>query len=93
MFFMPDFDETGGYYKSAPEWWYVFKLYLPTSFIAPTHSSTRAYWGGIVDGIFSWETAWPERDGYGGKFPGDVSIDITTLKGAHAHEKLYMMGT
>ncbi|WKT51246.1 hypothetical protein QSH57_016216 [Fusarium oxysporum f. sp. vasinfectum] len=72
MFFMPDFDETEGYYDSADEW--------------------RSYWGPIVDGIFSWESAWPERKGFGGKYAGDVSIDVPVLSGAHKHDKLYMMG-
>ncbi|KAJ0152877.1 Berberine bridge enzyme-like 21 [Fusarium oxysporum f. sp. albedinis] len=71
-FFMPDFDETEGYYDSADEWW--------------------SYWGPIVDGIFSWESAWPERKGFGGKYAGDVSIDVPVLSGAHKHDKLYMMG-
>ncbi|SCV50154.1 uncharacterized protein FFFS_09366 [Fusarium fujikuroi] len=72
MFFMPDFDETDGYYDSADAWW--------------------SYWGPIVDGIFSWESAWPERKGFGGKYAGDVSIDVPVLAGAHKHDKLYMMG-
>lgn len=50
------------------------------------------YWGPVVDGIFSWETAWPERGGFGGKFAGDVSIDVTMAKSAAKHKKMYMMG-
>ncbi|KAE9373753.1 glycoside hydrolase family 71 protein [Stipitochalara longipes BDJ] len=72
IFFMPDFDETDGYYQAAGGWWY--------------------YWGPVVDGIFSWETAWPARAGFGGKSPGDVSVDVPVLAGAHAHDKAYMMG-
>ncbi|KAF4500771.1 Glucan endo-1,3-alpha-glucosidase agn1 [Fusarium agapanthi] len=47
-----------------------------------------SYWGPIVDGIFSWESAWPERKGFGGKYAGDVSIDVPVLAGAHKHDKL-----
>lgn len=53
---------------------------------------SRYYWGDVVDGIFSWESAWPERMGVGGLFPGDVSVDLLPLKGAHAHNAPYMMG-
>ena len=54
----------------------------------------RAYWGDIVDGIFSWEANWPARvPGYGGNYPGDVSPDVVVQKGAIAHGKLYMIGT
>lgn len=52
----------------------------------------RYYWGPIVDGIFSWESAWPERNGFGGVSIGDVSVDEKPLAGAHAHNKAYMMG-
>lgn len=72
MYFMPDFDETEGYYDAADGWW--------------------AYWGPIVDGIFSWESAWPERGGFGGKTPGDVTVDVPVIEGAHKRNKMYMMG-
>ncbi|PYI11000.1 hypothetical protein BO78DRAFT_304565 [Aspergillus sclerotiicarbonarius CBS 121057] len=72
MFFMPDFDETDGYYKAADAWW--------------------DYWGDVVDGIFSWETAWPARKGYGGLTAGDVSVDMLPMAGAHNRSKPYMMG-
>lgn len=52
----------------------------------------RFYWGPIVDGIFSWESAWPDRNGFGGVSIGDVSVDMKPLAGAHAHNKAYMMG-
>ncbi|KAH8662391.1 glycosyl hydrolase family 71-domain-containing protein [Xylariales sp. PMI_506] len=71
MYFIPDFDETDGYYDSADAWW--------------------TYWGPVMDGLCSWESAWPERAGYGGAYPGDVSPDLPVLSGAHSHDKLYMM--
>jgi hypothetical protein len=50
------------------------------------------YWGDVCDGIFSWESAWPERAGFGGEYPGDVSVDVSVIKGAQKHGKAYMMG-
>lgn len=52
----------------------------------------RYYWGPIVDGVFSWETAWPEYNGFGSDGVGDVSVDQTVLNGVRAHLKTYMMG-
>lgn len=72
MYFVPDFDETQGYYDAADGWW--------------------AYWGEVVDGLFSWEAAWPSFGGFGGKFPGDISPDVTVMNGARAHNKAYMIG-
>lgn len=50
------------------------------------------YWGGVVDGLFSWEAAWPERAGYGGAYPGDVGPDAPVAAGAEARGKDYMVG-
>lgn len=52
----------------------------------------RAYWGSVVDGLFSWEAAWPKFGGFGGNFPGDISPDVTVMNGARAHNKTYMIG-
>ncbi|KAF9877167.1 hypothetical protein CkaCkLH20_05433 [Colletotrichum karsti] len=49
------------------------------------------YWGDMVDGVFSWESAWPERDGYGSAYVGDISVDKLVAVGAHNHSKLYMV--
>lgn len=45
-----------------------------------------------MDGVFSWESAWPERAGYGGAYPGDVGPDVIVLEGAKSRGKGYMMG-
>ncbi|KAH8193612.1 hypothetical protein TruAng_012222 [Truncatella angustata] len=71
LYFIPDFDETAGYYESAAGWW--------------------EYWGDVVEGIFSWEAAWPSRSGFGGLYPGDVSPDVPVLAGATKHGKGYMI--
>lgn len=71
-YFVPDFDDTAGYYQADPGWW--------------------AYWGGVVDGVFSWEAAWPERAGLGGEFPGDVGPDEVVAAGAEGRGKAYMVG-
>ncbi|KAJ0308744.1 hypothetical protein COL516b_003292 [Colletotrichum fioriniae] len=49
------------------------------------------YWSDLVDGTFSWESAWPEREGYGGKSVGDVSPDSLMSAAAHNRNKLYMV--
>ncbi|KAL7946861.1 glycoside hydrolase [Trichoderma barbatum] len=73
IFFMPDIDETRGYYESGNTVWWD-------------------YWGHVLDGMFSWETAWPARGGVGGLYPGDVSVDVSVLRAAHDHGKRYMIG-
>ncbi|EKG13600.1 Glycoside hydrolase family 71 [Macrophomina phaseolina MS6] len=50
-----------------------------------------AHWQNTVDGLASWESAWPFRAGYGGEYPGDVSPDETVLQGATNHSKPYMI--
>ena len=71
MFFIPDFDETLGYYTADPGWY--------------------AYWGGLVDGTFSWESAWPSRDGKGGEYPGDISPDLIVQTEMTKNNKSYMI--
>ncbi|KAK2773607.1 glucan endo-alpha-glucosidase agn1 [Colletotrichum kahawae] len=64
-------------------------------FFIPDFDKTTGYYeshpGDLVDGLFSWESAWPERDGYGSRSPGDVSLDLSIAQGAHNHSKLYMV--
>ncbi|KAF1985726.1 glycoside hydrolase family 71 protein [Aulographum hederae CBS 113979] len=50
-----------------------------------------AYWGTVVNCLFSWESAWPERAGYDGSFPGDISPDTPVNAGAYNHSKPHMM--
>lgn len=69
IYFIPDFDDTQGYYQADPGWW--------------------DYWGGVVDGLFSWESTWPK---VGAKNDGDVSLDNTVKGGASARGKSYMAG-
>ncbi|QDS76562.1 hypothetical protein FKW77_006819 [Venturia effusa] len=71
-YFVPDFDDTEGYYDAATGWW--------------------DYWGGLVDGLFSWEAAWPPATtGVGGAYPGDISLDRTVQAAALSRGKTYMM--
>ena len=51
-----------------------------------------SYWGDVVEGLFSWEAAWPALGGFGGKSPGDISPDLPVINGAVAHNKGYMIG-
>ena len=46
----------------------------------------------MVDGLFSWEAAWPALGGLGGNSPGDISPDLPVIAGAKAHNKSYMIG-
>ncbi|KAI9834977.1 MAG: hypothetical protein M1819_002700 [Sarea resinae] len=50
-----------------------------------------AYWGNTVDGLFSWESAWPSLAGLGGLYPGDISPDLTVINGTASRNKTYMM--
>ena len=69
IYFVPDFDQTTGYYDAADGWW--------------------NYWGSIVDGLFSWESNWPETGNTNG---GDTSRDEKVMAGAKKRNKSYMMG-
>ena len=68
LYFVPDFDQTQGYYTADPGWW--------------------GYWGGVVDGVFSWESAWPY---VGATNAGSVDLDKTVIAGTNQHGKSYMM--
>ncbi|KAE9964512.1 hypothetical protein BLS_008270 [Venturia inaequalis] len=71
-YFVPDFDDTLGYYEASIGWW--------------------KYWGSIVDGLFSWESAWPPAvSGLGGAYPGDIGLDKIVQDGATARGKTYMI--
>ncbi|KKY27901.1 putative glycoside hydrolase family 71 [Diplodia seriata] len=50
-----------------------------------------AYWGDVLDGLASWESAWPFRAGYGGAYAGDVGPDEKPCRGAANHSKPYMI--
>jgi glucan endo-1,3-alpha-glucosidase len=47
-----------------------------------------SYWGGVIDGVFSWESAWPVA---GAGNEGDVTQDNTVVAGCVAHKKTYMI--
>jgi glucan endo-1,3-alpha-glucosidase len=98
MYFIPDIDETDGYYGSSDAWWLVDDLTYAELFngsIRNAHNWCRYYWGNITDGIFSWETAWPissTRLGYGGWYAGDVTVDKQVIGAAKSRNKGYMIG-
>ncbi|GME42242.1 Glycoside hydrolase family 71 [Neofusicoccum parvum] len=69
VYFVPDFDQTQGYYEAHPGWW--------------------GYWGDVVDGLFSWESSWPN---VGQKNIGDISLDKKVAAGAVQRKKSYMIG-
>ena len=48
-----------------------------------------SYWGDVVDGTFSWETAWPAEGVTDAD--GDVNEDQVIVNGSIAHGKTYMM--
>lgn len=79
--------------------WAAFKqTYANKLYFVPDFDSTAgyyaadpgwwAYWGGIVDGVFSWESAWPQ---VGATNAGDVSLDNAVIAGTSSHGKTYMM--
>lgn len=51
-----------------------------------------AHWGEVVDGLFSWEAAWPLRAGKGMKEVGDIEADLPVIKACKSHKKYYMIG-
>lgn len=67
VYFVPDFDDTTGYYASDANWW--------------------NYWAKTVDGLFTWETAWPAAAG-----EVEVARDNKVLAAAVDHQKSYMVG-
>ena len=46
------------------------------------------YWGDVVDGVFSWETTWPDPGNPG---TGTVAVDEVVVAGLDMHLKSYMM--
>ena len=91
MYFIPEFDDTDGYYQAASS---VGILSYPwfTQKILNTAFQWWSYWGDVVDGLFSWDAAWPPSSSLSGTYPGDVSPDLPVIKGAVAHDKGYMIG-
>ncbi len=47
------------------------------------------YWGDLVEGLFSWESAWLVVDSTD---EGDMSKDVTFMAAATTHGKGYMVG-
>lgn len=56
------------------------------------HPGFWEHWGGVVDGLFTWESAWPLRDGVGGAFPGDIAPDLPLIEGMKKYKRQYMIG-
>ncbi|EEU34917.1 uncharacterized protein NECHADRAFT_79819 [Fusarium vanettenii 77-13-4] len=56
------------------------------------HPGFWEHWGQVVDGLFSWESAWPLREGKGGAFPGDIGPDKPLMAGMKKYNKKYMIG-
>lgn len=79
--------------------WAAFKqTYANDLYFVPDFDSTAgyytadpgwwSYWGDIVDGVFSWESAWPL---VGASNAGDISLDEAVIAGTTSHGKTYMM--
>ena len=84
------FDETSGYYDAADG------VGIPTTLVpsVPELTSTQwwSYWGGLVDGLFSWEAAWPDVGDGSSSDCGSLSPDVPVINGASDHSKSYMVG-
>ncbi|CAF9933479.1 MAG: hypothetical protein ALECFALPRED_005605 [Alectoria fallacina] len=50
-----------------------------------------SYWGNLVDGLFSWEAAWPVVGDSNSADCGSMSPDIPVINGALNHGKSYMI--
>lgn len=53
---------------------------------------TRGNWGPVLDGVSSWESAWPQIVGSDPSKPGDISKDEKVLSPATGRNKEYMIG-
>ncbi|KAF4459386.1 glucan endo- -alpha-glucosidase agn1 [Fusarium albosuccineum] len=65
--------------------------FLPNADTSPGYNDPDAWfqqWGGVVDGVFGWETAWPAP----GNSPANVSdaVDTVVQEAAHGRQKTYM---
>lgn len=90
MYFVPMLDDTAGYYESASS------VSLPNSFISSALKLTSmqwwSYWGALVDGVFSWEAAWPAVGDGSTSSDGSMSPDTPVINGASDNSKGYMIG-
>ena len=84
------FDETAGYYDAADG------VSIPASCVTSPLNLTSvqwwSYWGGLVDGLFSWEAAWPAVGDGSSSSCGSMSPDMPVITGASDHSKSYMVG-
>ena len=51
-----------------------------------------SYWGDLVDGLFSWEAAWPAVGNTDMSAIGDLGLDMPVMQATTAHDKGYMIG-
>ena len=84
------FDDTSGYYDAASgvsasslNHLAMFKLTL---------IQWWSYWGELVDGLFSWESAWPAVGDTDLTSIGSLSLDMPVMNASVANKKGYMMG-
>ncbi|KAL6716890.1 hypothetical protein ACLMJK_004802 [Lecanora helva] len=56
-----------------------------------TASGWWSYWGGLVDGLFSWESAWPAVGDTDLSSIGAVSLDMPVINASVANKKGYMI--
>lgn len=92
VYFMPMFDETDGYYEADEGVsLFVFKITC-TVHLGLTLIQWWSYWGDLVDGLFSWETAWPPVGASDLSSIGDVSSEMAVMEAAYSKNKGYMMG-
>ena len=90
MYFVPMFDDTDGYYDAAsgvsfPKPWIHSALEL-------TSTQWWSYWGALVDGLFSWEAAWPAVGDGSSADDGSMSPDMPVIDAASDNSKSYMVG-
>ena len=88
---------SGGLYNTDWQAWrdsWADQVYLVPDFDDTSGYNTSDggwwdYWGDVVDGTFSWETAW-RNPGISIDI-GDVSVDQILINGNFQHSKSYMM--
>jgi glucan endo-1,3-alpha-glucosidase len=97
--FLSTFDAGAAAGNTVSTWTAFLDYFVNQLYFVPDFDDTADYytdidswfmtWGGIVDGLFSWETAWPEQQ----NTPTNESIssDLTVMAAATANGKAYMM--
>lgn len=71
---------------------YFIPMFDDTSGYYDSGSDWWSTWGDLVDGVFSWEAAWPVVGDGSSSDAGSMSPDMPVIDGAQSNNKAYMVG-